>query len=429
MKDVSDVTFCVVDTGLFLPLAFCLSQQAKRVIYWNTDKRSFPSVKQGTIGDGFENIEQYWGLYPPKDADCYVFPDIGNADLQEDLIERGRKVWGSGGGDILELDREHFMEVIKEVGLDVPKFEVVVGWTALSKHLIDQEDKYIKISRFRGDMETTHWRSWAQDEQWLYWLAIQFGSVKERIRFLVFDAIDTDLEIGADTYCVDGNWPALMLNGFEAKDTTYFSAVTKRSDMPEQINDVLEAFGPELRHHSYRNQWSMEVRVKGDEAYFIDATCRGGMPSSGSQQLIWSNFPDIIWHGANGQLLEPEPAAKFSIECMICSKTGKDLWDEVEIDPSIERNVRFSSCALVDGKYCFPPDEFHEGELGWLVALGDTPSETLKNAKDIADKLPDGLDAKLENLTALIQEIESAQELGIPFTDQKVPDAAEVIND
>ena len=430
MKDVSEVTFCLCDSGLFEPLAFCLAEQAKNVILWSQDKRSFPSVKQEIIGDGFDNVERVNDFWPLLGGiDCFVFPDVGQGPLQQHLVDIGKSVWGSRGGDILELNREVFMELLADVGLDVPKFEVVMGWTALCKHLIDKEDKYIKISRFRGDMETTHWRSWAQDEQWLYWLAINFGSVKERIPFLVFDAIDTDLEIGGDTYCVDGNWPSLMLNGIEWKDKSYFSAVTKTEDMPDQIKEILEAIGPELKHYGYRNQISFEDRVKDDKHFYIDATQRGGMPSSGSQQLVWKNFPDIIWHGANGELLDPEPAAQFTIECMITSKCGKDLWDEVEIDPELLPWVRFSSCCYVDGKFCFPPDELHEGELGWLVALGDTPKEVLDRIKELADMLPDGLNADVEALAGVIQEIDKAKDENIPFTDEPVPEPATVLED
>lgn len=399
-----------------------MAEQAKRVLYWSPDKPAFPSVKQECIGDGFSNIERVQDFWDELDEiDLFVFPDVGQAPLQRHLIRQGKAVWGSRGGDVLELDREYFMQVLDEVGLDVPQFEVIVGWSALRDHLRDKEDQYIKISRFRGDLETTHWRSWALDENWLNWLAINFGSVKELVRFLVFDAIETDLEIGGDNYCVDGQWPALMLNGIEWKDKSYLSTVTPREDMPDQVSGVMDAFSPVLEKYGYRNQWSMEVRVKDDKAYFIDATCRGGMPSSGSQQLIWKNFPEIIWHGANGEMVQPEPAAKFTIECMITSKSGKDLWDEVEIDPELLPWARFSSCCLVDGKFCFPPDEFHDGDLGWLVALGDTPKEVLDRIKDLADMLPDGLNADVEALAGVIQEVEKAEEEQIPFTDQPMP--------
>jgi hypothetical protein len=43
--------------------------------------------------------------------------------------------------------------------------------------------------------------------------------------------------------------------------------------------------------------------------------------------------------------------------------------------------------------------------------------------------LPDGCDAKLENLVGLIKEVESAEENDIPFTNQPIPEPAEVVAD
>ncbi len=74
-----------------------------------------------------------------------------------------------------------------------------------------------------------------------------------------------------------------------------------------------------------------------------------------------------------------------------------------------------------------PPDEFHDGELGWLVALGDTPKEVLDRIKALADLLPDGLNADVEALAGVIKEIDTAKDEGIPFTDQTVPEPATVL--
>lgn len=430
MKPLSDVTFCLVDAGLFLPLAHRMAQACKRVLLVNPERRAFPSIKQSCIGDGYEHIEvmeEFWDELP--NIDLFGFPDVGNSQLQTYLRSVGKAVWGSAEGDIFETDREFFLETLKEAGLEVPPHVVIEGLDALREHLKDQTDKFIKISKYRGDMETTHWRDWVKDKAWLDWMAVNLGATKNLFRFLVFDAIETELEIGGDTYNVFGQWPDLMLNGIEWKDKSYFAAVTPTTAMPEQIREIMDAFGPRLGENAYCNQWSMEIRIKDDQAYFIDATCRAGMPSSASQQLLWENFPEIVWQGANGILVQPEPTAQFAIECMITSKTGKETWDEVDLPAELVTSARLSNCCLVDGATSFPPDEFHSGELGWLCATGDTPAETLANIKSLADQLPDGLNADVEDLAGVIKEIDTAQEQGIPFTDQPVPEPATVIED
>lgn len=429
MKEISDVTFCVVDTGLFLPLAHCLAEQAKRVLYYNPDRRSWPSLRQRCIGDGFEDIEAITDIFDHlKEIDCAVFPDIGNGPLQKHLLEDCKiPVWGSMDGDDLELDRELLMDCLKEWNLAVPPHTVCVGWSALCEELRDAKDKYIKISRFRGDMETYHFRSWALDENWIYWLANNFGPIKEQVRFLVFDEIKTDIELGGDTYNVAGEWPSLMLNGVEGKDKSYLAAVTPREEMPEAIQAILAVVGPHLGQRNYRNQISFEIRHTKDDFFYTDATQRGGMPSSASQQVLWKNFPEIILAGAHGELLEPEHDDQFSMETMITSKTGLETWDDVEIPAELEGHARFSFCCQVDGKYCFPPDELLGNFRGWLISTGSSPREVLEKQKGLADLLPDGLNADVEALAPIIDEIEKMEKEGIHFTDEKMPKPAEVL--
>jgi len=430
MKEMSDVVFLVATSGLFQPLAHCLAAKAKRVLVWSPDERDFPSVKQAEMGDGFPDIKRVREFWPMKrDIDCFVFPDCSLPGLQLELESQGFPVWGSRLGVDLELKREMFMDVLGKIGLEVPPFHVCAGMDELRAYLKDNEDQYVKISRFRGDMETHHWREWDTDEGWLDWLSWSLGPVKDIMRFLVFAKIDTDLEIGGDTTCIRGQWPKLMLNGVEFKDTTYFSAVTRREKMPDQIQEIITALTPMLTEYNYRNQISFEDRVKGDKHYYIDATQRGGMPSSGTQQLIWANFPEHIWVGANGEMLEPVPAKSFSLECMVTASADGQPWIKERFDPKLFPWLRLSDCALIRGIHCFPQEESHDGELGWLVALGNTPQEVLDRAKELADLLPDGCDAKLENLTGLIKEVETMKQEDIPFTEKPIPTPGEVVAD
>lgn len=431
MTEVGDTTVCIIDTGLLgIPMALRMAEEAKRVLFWNPDQRGFPSMKQGCIGDGFEDrgVERINEIWPQLgDIGLFCFPDCQHAGLQEYLESQGYPVWGSRKGIELELCREKFMGQLANWNLDVPGFEVKVGINELTSYLRDREDIYVKISRWRGDMETTHWRNWAMDSGWLDWLAVNLGPLRHRIRFLCFDKIDTKLEIGGDLYAVDDQYPSKMLNGIEGKDKCYFAAVTDRDKMPHQIQSILAVIEPNLARYRYRNQMSLEVRVLGDQSFWIDATQRGGMPSTASQHKLMANFPQVVLAGAHGELLEPEYTAKFSIECMITTKPDNTCWDVVEIPKELEPWARFSNCCYVDGCYCFPPDEMHGGDLGWLCAIGDTPREVLDHAKELADLLPDGLNADVEALSDIIKEIGEMDKADIPFTEQKLPEPAEVL--
>lgn len=430
MKDASDVSCLVVDNGLFLPVAHRLSQFYKRVLYHRPNAEAFPTLQKGCVGDGFEAVEccrDPWPLIDKGEIDLAVFPDLLNSGWQLHLERLGIAVWGSRQGDSIELSREKFLSTLKQCGLECPKYERIVGLSALMAHLIDKEDKYIKISRWRGSMETWHWRSWALDQDKLFAMGLKFGPLREYVPFLVFDPIETDIEDGGDFIGVDGEWLPLCLRGIESKDKGYFSSVTKLADLPDYQSEILEVFGQVLKPYRYRNLFSVEIRVKDNKAFFIDPCARGPLPASGSQMMVWDNIGEIIWAGAHGEVVEPEPAAKFTAECVLTMKGEKHEWRSLEWPEELRSWMKIPDSCLVDDVLGIPPDDSHGEEIGWLVALGDTPTETIETLKDHASKLPEGVDAHLEALVDLVQEAEAMRAEGIPITQKAMPEPAEVV--
>lgn len=437
MKELKDVVALVYDHGLFaVPFAQKLAERCKHVYVTTPWQKGFSTINDSILGDGFADIERVDDVWQVSgDVDLFCFPDIQNGWLQLELERQGKNVWGSRHGDRQELNRQLFLRTLKETGLDVPKHEIVTGLTELEKVLRDKEDCYLKISKYRGSMETTHWRSWSLDKELLALWRLRFGPAGDHLPFLVFDNIDTPLEIGGDTYCVDDKWPGTMLHGIEWKDEGYFAAVTKREDMPEQVQHVMEAFAPVLGKQRYRNQFSMEIRVKGDKAFFIDPTCRGGLPSTASQLELWENFADIVWHGANGELLEPVIAeidgekARYSAECVVKMRGDKTMWGVTEVPPELKRWMKCSNVCMIDGHHCFPPDEQGGSATGWLVAIGATPEETIQRMNEQADLLPDGMSANTECLAYVLKEIHQEEDKGIEFGKQTVPEPEVVLQD
>lgn len=419
-EDLSSRTALVMDNGLFLPLARRLARGFGRVLYHTPWVEAFPNLTKAVQGDGFGDVERCqdpWAVL--GEVDLVVFPDVGYGPMQVELENmRGLRVWGARRGEELELNRERFMELLGEVGLEVPPHVVVKGWDDLVAELMDREDCYVKLSRWRGTMETTHWRSWELDQDWLYWLATQLGPWKNEVGFVVCEAIPADFEVGADTYCVDGRWPGWMLNGTEAKDKAYLGAVTRKEDMPRELVKVMEAFGPWLEEARYRCQWSMEMRVQGegDKAYFIDATTRASSPGLASQLGVWGNLPQVMWAGAVGQLVEPEPVAAFSGEVAVCLREDRSQWNSVEVEKEQEEWLALSGCGVVDGKVVWPPGPLEHGNhVGWVHAQGESAQEVVELLKDRVARLPQGLSANLEALADVIVAVEEEQEQGMPF--------------
>ena len=426
MKPVSDITALVFDHGLFLPLALKLAKTYKRVLYHTPWEKGFPLLNDCIIGDGFDEIERCDDIWSVKnEVDLWIFSDIQHSGLQLELESQGAAVWGSRRGDSLEINREKFHRVLAEIGLPVPTFETIQGLEALREHLADKQDKYIKVSKYRGSFESYHWRNMDLDAGMLDVWSVRFGPAQNLVRFMVCDAIEASLEVGGDTLGVDGAWPTLMLHGDEQKDKGYLATVTKRTEMPEQIRAVLDAFSTVLKEERYRNFWSMELR----DDKFIDPCCRGGLPSVGAQMEIWKNLPEIIWAGAHGELVEPEPSDQVVAECALTMKTEKQAWGKTRIPEELEDFCKFGNCCKLDGAICFPPDDSIGEEIGWLVVTGPTIEAVSELMHEKAALLPEGVNANTDSLYDLVISIQSGEKEGIEFGKQPIPEPAEVLEE
>ena len=375
MKSVEELKVVVVDFGSFESLAEKLSETCSEVSYHAPIDREFRSIDDAVIGMGIPKVHRIESFMHPdtvKETDLYVFPDIGYEGEQLYLRSIGKPVWGSNGSDELERLRTKFNKLVKDVGLPVVKSENIRGLDNLVEYLKDRKNKWVKVNEFRNEVETFHFRNWAVDETMLDVLAVRFGPAKDRVPFLVFEKIESEMEMGGDTYIVDGQWPDTMLHGTEAKDKAYFSAVTRRDKMPKQLQDVLDAFGPVLAPYRSRQQFSMEVRrVSDDEAYFIDPTIRGGLPSTSSQLENMTNFAEVIYAGAHGVLVQPkykDPKFATSGTLILTTKSDKTAWAVAEVPKKLKSAMKLVNCCQIGKRICFPHDDSSGTTAVWSLA-------------------------------------------------------------
>lgn len=421
MKPVEEVVACVVDHGLFLPVAQKLGEQFKKVYYWSPWDDCAPKMEKGVIGDGFSTIERTESIWDIKSkCDLFVFPDVGFNGLQRELIHQGFPVWGHHGGGELETKRGLFLDTIEEAGFLVPPYEKIVGMDKLREFLRDKEDLWIKMSKWRGDWETLHWRDWSHDEGTIDYYAAKFGPVKNLVTFYVFKPIETDLEDGIDSYCIDGEFPETVMHGMECKDKSYFCSIQPMRDIDERVRIVPEKFGPVLGRYGYRGFFSCEVRIKDEDSYFIDPTCRAASPPSQVMTEMFGNLGEIVWKGAQGILVEPEPTATFGVQALLKCDRDLDEWVTIEVPDKLKQWVKMGFCCEIDGKICIPPHPLHT-MLGWLCATGDDLEAAIETLKEYRDELPDGITCDVDSLANLMKEAETAKQEGIEFTEQKLP--------
>lgn len=431
MKELSDITICVIDRGTFFPVAVRLAREVKKVYYYRPNGESFETAWTDSIGHNYPNVEAVRAFLPIKnEIDVFVFPDCRDWDLQLDLESQGFAVWGSRRGEDLENMRGLWIETALEIGLPMPKTEVIRGLEALRVYLYEHRDetKFVKISRYRGDMETWKASDWLVTRNKLDSLAAKWQGLQNLIVFYVQDELDTTIEGGADSYFV-GDFPDEMILGYEKKDMGYFGAVMERKKMPPLIWQPSELLAPVLKRFDYCNFLSSEIRVVDDKSYWLDPCCRCPSPAGEEQLEMFLNFAEIVVNGAHGLLVQPKWAARYCGELVI-SWTGKrDSEKILKIPEELRQWVKPYGCAYVDDAFRFSPE--HDADcLGCVVGVGDTPEEMIDHLKEIREELSSqSVDMQLEPLRDLIEEIEEAREMGIPFGDgDTMPAAAEVLD-
>jgi len=422
VKNTQDITALFADTGLFIHVARRLAREYKKVLYWSPWETAFPHFRDDIVGDGYGDIIR---VESPEDVedeiDLAVFPDIGFSGLQKRLVKKGTPVWGCRDADELEARRGKFMEVLKTTDLPVPQHEKIKGVTNLRLFLADHPDQYVKVDTYRGDFETFHFRSMDEDESILDEMAAKLGPLKDNLVFWVFAPIDTEIEDGIDTYCIDGQWPETVIHGIENKDKSYIGAFQKFEDCPHETRCVNEAFSPILKQYGYRGMFCTEVRITKDgESFFIDPTCR--MPSPPSQCLceMIGNLGEIIWHGANGILVEPEQTAKIGAQAIF--HVDRDHWGVFQIPEEIEQFVKISFSCKSNGLICVPPDPQGISEVGWCVGIGDTIEDAIGHLREVVDKMPAGVNVEFGSLADLLKELKTAEGVGVELTEQKIPE-------
>lgn len=424
MKSIEQVRLCVVDHGLFPHISQCLAEQCDHVFYAGPPEEVMPKVKDACICDGFENITRVKSLWDVKhQVHGFVFPDIGFSAEQSELIDQGYPVFGHHGADELETHKGRFLDTLEDLDMPVPPHVRIQGLTPLKEHLCGETNKYVKISKYRGDWETFHWRNEVVDAIALDCAAYRMGPLKEHITFYVFDHLDTEIEDGIDTWCINGKWPNKVLHAMERKDKSLIGAIQKMSLVHEEVRGVNEKFGPMLgEKYGYRGPFSTEVRMAEDTSYFIDPTCRFGSPPSQLQTLLIQNLPEVIWAGANGEIVEPECGDEpVGAQALITSDREKDEWLTFQMPKELRPFVKSSFSCQIDGELQILPNPL-ENWAGWLVATGPTVEATIETLKERKKLLPDGFDCDLTSLCDLLRELESAKELGVKISNEKIPE-------
>lgn len=390
MKKYADKTVCVYDNGLYFSVAQKLANDFGKVYYYTPWEGAFPTSNETLLGSGFPNVERINRFFDKVDeVDLFVFPFIYNSDLQKYLVKQGKRVWGCREGDSMEIYRWDFLQYMIKLGMNVAPTELVIGIDNLRKHLKQVEDKFVKTDAMtRGDIETFHHLNYDITEPILDKLAYELGPKQNSIRFIVQDPIPTVAEIGYDGYCIDGKFPDECLFGIEVKDKGYVGEVRKYSDLPKEIKEINDALSETFKAYGYRGMFSSEIRIGEDgKAYLIDPTCRFPSPPTSVVLEMYENLAEILWDGADGNLVQPVFAAKFGAEIIGTSEFLKEGFMQIFYPEDDAQFVKQANVCMIDKKTYAIPKYPNFDWVCEVVAVGDTIEQTIADLKDRCDRV------------------------------------------
>jgi hypothetical protein len=416
-RNLRAITALVVDHGYFVGLAVKLAESYGKVYYTVPTNEAFPKMNTAKIGEGLPGIEVVDDVFGDHfdECDLIIFPDVGFGKLQMQLVSMGKKVWGSRLGEKLELDRVWAKKKMQALGLPVGPYTVVTGMDALRQHLKTHQDVHVKISKFRGQMETFGSKDYKYIEPKLDEIEHELGQFKHDTEFVVEEDLPDRFEIGSDGYSIDGVFPEKTLAGLEIKNESFVGAFLPRTQLPPSINLFEQKIAPILKEFGYRGFISDELRIgKDTKGYMIDACCRAASPPSELYSEFYLNLAEIIAAGADGVCLTPKPAGRFGAEAIITSHFAETNFVTIDIPKDILPFVKLRNCRFANGRYQVIPQDGKIAEIGAVIGWGDSLEAAIEMVKDIAKQV-DGvyLDIKTESFDRAPEMIEKGEEYGV----------------
>jgi phosphoribosylamine-glycine ligase len=413
MIDLSTRTVLFYDAGAgYSHMAEAVVGDFGAVKYFCPFERAFSASRDYLPGSGLDGIEKVWDFFDELDsADLVVFPDVGNAGLQEWLRRQGMPVFGSGGAAKLEQDRNYLKSVCKKYGIDTALHIPVTGIENLRRILSEVDDVHVKLSYFRGDGETFHHENQLETTRRLNELALKAEPYGAQMEFVVEVPIEGKpcVEVGADIPATaNGIFPQSVLWGYEAKDKAYAGCV---GSLPPRLSEVVDRLAPELERFKYCGPLSTETRETPKGSFFLDFTARFPNPPSALMRFMIDNWAELMWETAHGRVVEPNWLAPIGVQIIFKSEYGADNPLACHVD-RWDRTVLYGHAHFDGQDYAVSPSEI--AECGAACGLGANLEQAMAEALEVAESVK-GRELTFDAgaVAELTDTIETGERLGI----------------
>lgn len=437
-EDISQRTALVYTYGDDIPLARRLAREFGLVKIFCPWKNKYPESVRLAIGTGFPDIVRVRNFSDAiNTTDLFVFTDIYDGDLQRDLVNRGKRVWGSRRAEELEYDRPLFLQTLEKVGLPVPDYQICHGIDALENYLKDNEDQWVKLN-LRGDDETWRHINWEFTKRKIEYLRYRYGPIGEDLVFTVVANIQSIIEAAYDGFMVtspDGKpqFPNIGFLGYESKNKAHILTAIPYEAFPEVVRHANDLFAPEAARHFMRSAFGTEIKVdKKGVGHFLDFTARQPSPPGEVIMEMVKNLGRFFWEGSEGNLIPLEVEDLFGVQVNMFFDRPKTTHASVDFPEEYEHCVKFGRCCMRDGKINLLPvsdDRDIPKDIGSVVTTSDSIEGAIDMAKEVCDTIKcDGLTFEVNSLAECLRRIKEGEKEEIPFAEE-VPEPETVIQD
>lgn len=417
--NLKDKTVLFIDNGLFISFCRKIAPAFGRALYHKPFASAFVRTNDLAPGQGFSELE--WIEQPQAiedEIDLFVFLDLYQSGWQERLRKQGKRVWGAGSGEEMELFRWEFKEELKKMGLPVQHCEHLKGMEELKKYLKSKKGTvYVKTSYVRGDFETFKCEDYKIVEPRLKELEHILGVKADSYEFIVEDEIPDCVEIGYDGYTIDGSFPSIAMQAYEVKDCGMIGMVKEYKELAEPIRLVNSKMVGMLKEHGYRGFLSTEIRyTKDKKAYFIDPCCRLGTPSNELLQELFEGWPEVLWYGGEGKIVSPTRKVRYGCLAIIESEFATQDWLSVQYPRAIDEFVKLRFHVRKGEKDYIVPQIIGIPDVGCVVGTGETLQAAIKQCKERAEMIKGfQLRVKTNALDEAMKVITKGRKFGIEF--------------
>ena len=390
MTDLSRQKILFYDLGANTDFCATVGRDYGVALYYSPWESFLPDSRDALIGRGMGPLERVDSFASNIDAvDVIAFTDVGMGDLAAWLRDKSYPVWGGGHAEILELDRAKFLEALADAGAPVPETLTIYGLDALEEHMMDpaNKDRWLKRSYFRNDFETFHHEDYDLSRPFLDHLRQKIGPHADEIEILS-QVSCPGREIGYDgPICIDGKYARGAVWGHEKKDKGYIGKSCRFDDLPSSLREAAETMAPMLETLGCRGNFHFEVRECDGVSYLTDPCVRPGSPPIECMSDFITNWPQIVYGGSRGEVVEPEFAAKYTAAVVMTSPWLKsERWLPLRAPA---KGFKMRRGFTKDGTlYAIPSNIEDEWDIiGHAVGMGDTPEKALDAAIEAAEEV------------------------------------------